>query len=137
MSSPTESTQTQNDYVDQLTLQFLSKKSKYNKYLSTADPKKFEEKQLLRAKIEHHMDTIVHMTEEYCANPNVQRTNEMDDAFNDYVRTCIKYLEMKELEGNSEESVHKETYGDDNEDEEMLFAPVHTFWGKGAKKFGA
>ena len=124
-----------NEYIDKITLQFLTSKAQYSKYLSTSDPKKFEEQQTHLSKIAKYSSIIMSMTEEYCENPNKQRTNEMDEAFNNYVRTCIKYLEMKELEDSFDGN------GDtDKEEDEVMFAeprPVHTFWGKGAKKFGA
>ena len=120
-----------NEYIDKITLKFLTNKAQYTKYLSTSDPKKFEEQQTHLGKIAKYSNLIMSMTEEYCANPNKQRTNEMDEAFNNYVRTCIKYMEMKELEYRDRK--------EDKEADEVLFdsaRPVHTFWGKGAKKFG-
>ena len=120
-----------NEYIDKITLQFLTNKAQYTKYLSTSDPKKFEEQQTHLGKIAKYSNLIMSMTEEYCANPNKQRTNEMDEAFHNYVRTCIKYMEMKELEYRDRK--------EDKEADEVLFdsaRPVHTFWGKGAKKFG-
>jgi hypothetical protein len=126
-----------NEYIDKITLQFLTSKAQYSKYLSTSDPKKFEEQQTHLSKIAKYSSIIMSMTEEYCENPNKQRTNEMDEAFNNYARTCIKYLEMKELEGSGENE--RECDYTDKEEDEVLFAearPIHTFWGKGAKKFG-
>ena len=122
-----------NEYIDKITLQFLTSKAQYSKYLSTSDPKKFEEQQTHIGKIAKYSNVIMSMTEEYCANPNKQRTNEMDEAFHNYVRTCIKYMEMKELEGTCEHRNRNE------EEDEVMFdsaRPVHTYWGKGAKKFG-
>jgi hypothetical protein len=136
MAEPNNNT---NEYIDKITLQFLTSKAQYNKYLSTSDPKKFEEQQTHLGKIAKYSNVIMSMTEEYCANPNKQRTNEMDEAFNNYVRTCIKYLEMKEMEGSCDHEYGNRDVEIENDEDEVLFGetrPVHTFWGKGAKKFG-
>jgi hypothetical protein len=121
----------QSEYIDKITLEFLTNKSHYNKILSINDPKKFEELQNHIKKIEIHSDSIMKITEDYCTDPKKQLTNEMDEAFTYYVKTCIKYLEMKELEGGTDD------------DTESLFEnttvaehTIKSYWGQGAKKFG-
>ena len=121
----------QSEYIDKITLEFLINKTHYNKILSIKDPKKFEELQAYIKKVEKHSDAIMSITEEYCTDPKKQRTTEMDEAFTNYVKTCIKYLEMKELEGGTDEDT--DTMFDNT------VVSTHTtksFWGQGAKKFG-
>jgi hypothetical protein len=124
-----------NQHVDKLTLEFLTNKSQYNKYLSKSDPKKYEEHMDHYRKINKYKDQIMQITNDYCNNPNTQITTHLDDMFNDYVRSCIQYFEMKELENVDDSS--------NTADEDTLFLniddshhkePTKSFWGKGAKK---
>jgi hypothetical protein len=124
-----------NQHVDKLTLEFLTNKSQYNKYLSKSDPKKYEEHMDHYRKINKYKDQIMQITNDYCNNPNTQITTHLDDMFNDYVRSCIQYFEMKELENVDDSSSAA--------DEDTLFLniddshhkePTKSFWGKGAKK---
>ena len=55
----------------------------------------------------------------------------MDEAFTNYVKTCIKYLEMKELEGGTDEDT--DTLFDNTA---VTTYTTKSFWGQGAKKFG-
>ena len=121
----------QSEYIDKITLEFLTNKTHYNKILSIKDPKKFEELQAYIKKIEKHSDAIMNITEGYCADPKKQRTTEMDEAFTNYVKTCIKYLEMKELEGGAHEDTDTLF-----ENTEVTTYTTKSFWGQGAKKFG-
>ncbi len=126
-----------NQQIDKLTLEFLTNKTQYNKYLSKSDPNKYEETMDHYRKINKYREQIMDITDMYCNNPNKQITNQLDDMFNAYVRTCIQYFEMKELENNDEYT--------NNADEDTLFlnidndnGPVKeytkSFWGKGAIK---
>jgi hypothetical protein len=85
------------------------------------------------------------ITEEYLANNNKQNTNELDEAFQNYVKSCIRFIEMKNLEteGNDygNESTNRDDdilfepmYKKDDYDEDVMFKTVNSFWGKGAKK---
>ena len=130
-----------NQHVDKLTLEFLTNKSQYNKYLSKSDPKKYEEHMDYYRKINKYKEKIMKITNNYCNNPNMQITTHLDDMFNDYVRSCIQYFEMKELENVDDSSSN-------HADEDTLFMNIHdkddtntsykepakSFWGKGAKK---
>ena len=130
-----------NQHVDKLTLEFLTNKSQYNKYLSKSDPKKYEEHMDYYRKIHKYKDQIMKITNDYCNNPNTQITTHLDDMFNDYVRSCIQYFEMKELENvddSSSNHADEDTLFmniDDKDDANNNYKePTKSFWGKGAKK---
>jgi len=132
-----------NQHVDKLTLEFLTNKYQYNKYLSKSDPKKYEENMTHYHKIHKYKDKIMEITNNYCNNPNRQITTNLDDAFNDYVRSCIQYFEMKELENiddSSSNHADEDTLfmnideKDDNTNNTSYKEPTKSFWGKGAKK---
>jgi hypothetical protein len=131
-----------NQHVDKLTLEFLTNKSQYNKYLSKSDPKKYEEHMDHYRKINKYKDQIMQITNDYCNNPNTQITTHLDDMFNDYVRSCIQYFEMKELENvdDSSNAADEDTLfmnideKDDSTNHTSYKEPTKSFWGKGAKK---
>ena len=133
MSEIPDSLQNTNEYIDKITLEFLINKTQYNKYLSTNDPKKYEENKKYIRNIQKYRDTILNITEEYCDNSTKQLTTEMDSAFSNYIKTCIKYLEMKEFEkGNTGEN-------ENDKNGDTLFAEIPTmqsYWGKGSRKSG-
>ena len=132
-----------NQHIDKLTLEFLINKTQYNKYLAKSDPKMYEENMTHCYKINKYKDKIVEITNNYCNNPNRQITTNLDDAFNDYVRSCIQYFEMKELENiddSSSNHADEDTLfmnideKDDNTNHTSYKEPTKSFWGKGAKK---
>jgi hypothetical protein len=125
-----------NQHVDKLTLEFLTNKSQYNKYLSKSDPKKYEEHMDHYRKINKYKDQIMQITNDYCNNPNTQITTHLDDMFNDYVRSCIQYFEMKELENidDSSNAADEDTLFLNIDDSHRHKEPTKSFWGKGAKK---
>lgn len=117
--------------VDKITLELLMNKSQYNKYLSIKDPNRYEEVQLHLEKVAKYRDRIMQIAEEYCENHTTQNSTELDEAFSNFLKSCIRFIEMKELE---EEPKYE------REIEDTLFErcdnpnPMKSFWGKGAFK---
>ncbi|MFY7731659.1 MAG: hypothetical protein ACOVRN_19215 [Flavobacterium sp.] len=117
--------------VDKITLELLMNKSQYNKYLAIKDPNKYEELQQHLEKVAKYKDRIMQITDEYCENHNTQNSIELDEAFSNYLKSCIRFIEMKELEVEPKyerdiEDVMFERCDDPN--------PMKSFWGKGAVK---
>ena len=127
-----------NQHVDKLTLELLINKSQYNKYLSKSDPKTYEENMDHHRKINKYKEKIMKITNDYCNNPNTQITTHLDDMFNDYVRSCIQYFEMKELENiddSSSNAADEDTlFMNIDEKDDNAKEPTKSFWGKGARK---
>jgi hypothetical protein len=117
--------------IDKITLELLMNKSQYNKYLSIKDPNKYEEVKQHLEKVEKYKDRIMQITSEYCDNQNTQNSLELDEAFSNFLKSCIRFIEMKELE-------EEPKYERDIED--VIFKscdnphPIKSFWGKGAIK---
>ena len=121
------------DGIDKMTLELLMNKTQYNKYLSITNPNKYDEIQEHLEKVAKYRDRIMQITDEYCENQNKQNSTELDKAFNDYIKSCIRFIEMKELEEEPKNMYEKDI-------EDTIFthcdnsAPVKSFWGKGAIK---
>jgi len=147
--------------IDKITLELLTNKNSYNKYLSKEDPKKFKEHQEYLEKIKKNKHKILHLSKQFLENPEISFTLEMNEMFSIFAKTCIKYLEMKELETenlyNSGEN-EKETEDDimfgkmDKDEDEYeenesnsfrldenlkLNTEMNSFWGKNIKKTDA
>jgi hypothetical protein len=95
-----------NPYIDKLTMELLLNKTNYQKYLSKTDPQKHAEHQEFLSKITDFRDGILEMTTELLDNPKKMYTNEVGDAFDQYVQTLIKYLEIEKANAvNSDDDV--------------------------------
>lgn len=106
--------------IDKLTLSIMCNKKQYNKYLSKTDTKKYEEYREHGRKLKKYSHKIIDITNEYLCSQDKQVTNELDEAFQNYAKSCIKYLEMKELENRRT----KGSYENDADDDEVLFGSM-------------
>jgi hypothetical protein len=60
--------------IDKLTLELLTNKSQYKKYLSKEDPKRFQENKEYLEKIQKNKSKILRITNEFLENPEKQFT---------------------------------------------------------------
>jgi hypothetical protein len=110
--------------IDKLTMELLLNKTHYAKYLSKTDPQRHNEYQEFLGKLSTYREDILSMTETLLVNPKKMYTNEVGQAFDNYVQTLIKYLEIEEMNKEAEQG---------NEDPDTLFAP--TLMNKPAPRF--
>lgn len=105
--------------IDKLTLELLINKTNYNKYMEKTNPIKYKEQYEFHQKIKKYSPRIQHLTRKFLENPNYQINLDMNAMLEEYARTFIKYLEMKDLEkmGNGE-------YYQKEKDEDILFDPT-------------
>ena len=110
-----------NPDINKLTLELLINKNHYNKYLSKNNPIKYKEQQDYFDKIHKYRNKILDLTNDLIHDPKIQINNELNEVFHNYMRTCIRHFEMKEIEKKTE----KKYNGDDNDDEDdILFNSV-------------
>ena len=137
------------DEIDKITLQLLTNKVQYNKYLSKEDPKKFREHQEYLEKIVKFKPKISNLSKQFLENPEKSFNLEMDEMFSIFAKTSIKYLEMRELEMENLYNTENDTEND-TESEDTMFGKMNeeirldeglknskemnTFWGKAIKK---
>jgi hypothetical protein len=81
--------------IDKLTLELLLNKTHYQKYLFKTDPQRHAEYNEFLDKLAYFRDDILHMTTELLDNPKKMYTNEVGDAFDSYVKSLVKYLEIE------------------------------------------
>ena len=121
-----------NEFIDDITLQFLTNKSQYNKYLSNYDKQKFDEINEFKSKINKNAQEILEITKTYMNNPDTQISVELYEAFEIYMKACIKHIEFKNLE-----KLNAYNY-DKTEEVDTMFENIdndfNSYWGSGVIK---
>jgi hypothetical protein len=86
-------------YIDKITLELLTNKPRYKKYLETTDPKQYSKINQLHHSINKYKHIIMDITNELCNNPDDNsRTDDITKSYIDFAKNCIKYIKTKELE---------------------------------------
>jgi hypothetical protein len=124
-----------NDHIDKLTLELLLNKNHYSKYLSKTDPEKYEKHKEYKAKLRRYSVDIIDITSRLIENPKEGISADIEEGFDIYMKSLIRYFEMKELENTNEHGQNAE-----EADEDMLFGAIDeepkelsaskSFWGK-------
>ena len=121
-----------NEFIDDITLQFSTNKSQYNKYLSNYDKQKFDEINEFKSKINKNTQEILEITKTYMNNPDTQISVELYEAFEIYMKACIKHIEFKNLE-----KLNAYNY-DKTEEVDTVFENIdndfNSYWGSGVIK---
>jgi len=111
IETPTDS----NDYINNITMNFLMNKSQRKKLISTEDPAQYEREQKHIRSLKKHKNEIMDLTRRLICEPDTQITTDVNESFNDYMRTLLQYLKMKEIENKGY---------DNDSDDDMLFGKV-------------
>ena len=126
-----------NNFVDDVTLKFLMNKNHYHRYLSHSDPKKHAELKEYFSNIRKYKMDIMRLSNELIENPKKQINTEINDIFEAFMKSLIKYFKYKEIEnaGSDEEDMlfgysMNENNTDANVDLAQVTSPMGSFWGK-------
>tara|TARA_B110000285_G_scaffold53194_1_gene60522 strand:+ start:5349 stop:5798 length:450 start_codon:yes stop_codon:yes gene_type:complete len=104
-----------NDYINSITMNFLMNKSQHNKFVSIEDPGKYQREQRHIRSLIKHKNEILNLTRRLICEPDTQITTDVNESFNDYTRTLLRYLKMKDIENKGY---------DNNSDDDVLFGSV-------------
>lgn len=133
---PTETTK--NEYIDKLTLELLINKTHYHKYLSKSDPKKYDEYKEYKAKLRKYGVDIIDITSQLIEDPKKMYSTDIEETFNSYMKSIIKYFEIKEIQDSNKQSEY-------NNEDDVIFTKfdnntetndnntndtVKSYWGK-------
>ena len=102
-----------NKKIDDITLQLLTSKNNYKKCLKKTNNQEFIKLEENLSNISQYKDKIIKLTTDRLDNYNIMISHEMDEAFNHYIDTCVRYFKMKEIELKNE-------YYKNNEEEEDI-----------------
>jgi hypothetical protein len=104
------------DPINKLTLEFLMNRSKYKKYVEKVDPHKHRENEKHLQKIWKYKNRILNITSDLVDNPELMITLDVGDCFHGYMRTVIRYFEMKDMEKHDPDVLFDDLYNDDDQD---------------------
>lgn len=95
--------------IDKLTLEMFMNNNYFTKYLSKSDPAKYQEFCNFQESISANRSRILDLTQQLIDDKTIQINKHLQETFHEYVTACIKYLEMRDMEGNDADD---ETYSD-------------------------
>jgi|TARA_B110000008_G_scaffold182056_1_gene181080 hypothetical protein len=108
-----------NKYIDEITMKLLTNKTNYAKYLCKTDSDKYKEHQQFIKDCKLFHNEIISMTKEMCQGKDNVFGSDVNESFNNYARTLIRYLEVKkkseELQKEYEEYEENEKINEDDE----------------------
>ena len=126
-----------NEYIDKLTLELLINKTHYHKYLSKSDPKKYDEYKEYKAKLRKYGVDIIDITSQLIEDPKKMYSNDIEESFHSYVKSIIKYFEIKEIqdsntqsEYNNEDEVIFTKFDNENNQSDENSDQMKSYWGK-------
>lgn len=126
-----------NEYIDKLTLELLINKTHYHKYLSKSDPKKYDEYKEYKAKLRKYGVDIIDITSQLIEDPKKMYSNDIEESFHSYVKSIIKYFEIKEIqdantqsEYNNEDEVIFTKFDNENNQSDEKSDQMKSYWGK-------
>lgn len=105
----------QNEMIDKVTLELLMNKTHYQRYIAQNDPIKHNEYVKHNALIKKYKHQIISITNDLLSSPTKQITTDVNDAYNNYVKTLIKHFQVKEFENIS---------NNNDGDEDVLFGTM-------------
>ena len=88
--------------IDKLTLELLVNKSQYKKYVQKNDFAKYSENQVYLGQLHKYSHKIENLFFSLLHNPEKQITNDINEDFTQFVKTCIQYFELKEMENTAQ-----------------------------------
>lgn len=113
-----------NKFIDELTMKLLTNQTNYAKYLYKNDSEKYEEQQQFIMDCNDFYHQIMNITKELCKQKENTYGSDVNQAFNNYARIVIRYLEVKQKSDEQQKEYHddliEEQFPDSIEDEDTL-----------------
>jgi hypothetical protein len=108
--------------IDKITLELLTNKNQYNKYLSKENPQKYKDHQIYLEKIQKYKSKILNLSKQFLEDPEMSFNLEMNEMFSIFAKTTIRYIELRELENENQYNNGREK--ESEEYEETLFGKM-------------
>ena len=117
MENDTPISESPNDkFIDEITMKLLSNQTSYSKYLHKTDDSRHQEEQQFIEDCKTFKQDIQKITNELCKCRQHTYGSDVNEAFNNYARTLIRYLEVKKRS----DEIQKEYEQDDSYGDEMF-----------------
>jgi hypothetical protein len=91
--------------IDKVTLEYLMNKTQYKKYVSKTNPTKHIQNEIYLNKVYNYKTQILEMTKDLLKNPESQITLDVNESFENYMKTLIRYFETKEMEKSDNDTM--------------------------------
>ena len=114
-SDSNDSNSISNRFVNDITLNLLMNRSQHKKYISKTNPDEYKQEQKHFSSLRKYKTQILDITRELLSKPDKQITTDVNEIFEGYTKTLVRYFKMKELENTDKF---------DNSDEDVLFGNV-------------
>jgi hypothetical protein len=90
------------EYTDlnKLTLAMFSNKGMYKKHLERSDPETYEKKCKYLSNIRKYRQKMSDLTTEFLENPEKDFNTEVNEMFEMFSNTLIRYIQMKDMDEN-------------------------------------
>jgi len=88
--------------MDKLSLELLTNRRQYRKYLDKVDPKKFEETEELRANAVKYRSRIIAAIKDHLYDTTQSFNAEIDEILPTLMRQFIKFFELQDMEKKAE-----------------------------------
>ena len=126
--------------IDKLTLECLMNRTQYKKYIEKTDPTKFSENETQINKLKKYGERIITLTSDLLDNPEMMITLDVNEMFDSYSRTLIRYFETKDMEKDDidtlfdkmdeEDDNTNNYYSNKNTLPSVPFRYTKSYWGK-------
>jgi hypothetical protein len=108
--------------LNKLTLAMFSNKGMYKKHLERTDPDAHEKKCAYLSKIRKYRKRMLDLTSEFLQDPEKDFNTEVNEMFEKFSNTLVRYIQMKEMDEGDEpgcyETHAKNDVDDDGNDED-------------------
>ena len=101
--------------MDNLTLQCLTNKKTYNKYLAKKDPSTFQKNEDFHHELRVNHNEIMNLLSDYILNPHTISQSRLRDMFNHLMIECLDVIECQKCNAGEQTAVEVEVpkYSDD------------------------
>ena len=121
-----------NAQIDRLTLSLLMNKESYSKYISKENPEKANEIKQKNDELQQYKDAIIELTMDKLKDPHLQISQDIDDLFDSYTHSIIRYLKHKEIERSNQYNTEDMMFGEmdipDENPPSKTSVPPRTHW---------
>lgn len=105
-----------NEEIDKLTIELLLNKNHYSKYLQHTDTKKYDDFKIFKSNLKKYSIDIIDITSELIENPKKIMNKDVEELFEAYTKSIIRYLEIKSIEPDNDFNNNH-----DGDDDDILF----------------
>lgn len=101
-------------FIDEITMKLLTNQTSYSKYLHKTDDSRYKEEQQFIEDCKTFKQDIQKITNELCKCKQHIYGSDVNEAFNNYAHTLIRYLEVKKRSDEIQKEYDQDdSYGDD------------------------